>query len=338
MSDLFLDTTYMHKISYKLLKFHKTAKDKYAFRCPFCGDSDKDKSKTRGNFQIHKGQLLSGCYNGCPSLPFPAFLKRIAEDEYDDYILESFGTRKKPVINKVTESKPKFKTSVKSDSFYDTITKISDLSKDHPARVYVENRGIKQTDRLYYTPKFKRFCNTVKPHAFENEQYDTPRLIIPFVDKDGKVFGLQGRSFDKKSKNKYITIKLDEDMPKIYGLDTIRDDMPKLLLEGPVNSMFLVNAVGAAGSNLESYADMLGDPIMVYDNDSRNKNLVNLVEKSVQSGRKVVLWDNRFKPEEDINDIANNYNLSPEEITKYLIEHSYQGLQAELQFTKWKKI
>jgi len=338
MSDLFLDTTYMHKIAYKLQRFHKTGKDKYAFRCPICGDSDKDKSKTRGNLQIYKGQLFSGCYNGCDSLPFPAFLKRVAPDEYDEYLLESFGTKKKPVINNVTKTKPTFKSNAKSNSFYDHITRISDLSKDHPARMYVENRGIKQTDKLYYTPKFKHFCNTVKPNSFENEKYDTPRLIIPFIDKDGKVFCLQGRSFDKKSKNKYITIKLDEEMPKIYGLDSVRDDKPKLLLEGPVNSMFLINAVGAAGSNLESYADMLGDPIMVYDNDSRNKNIVALVEKSVLSGRKVVLWDNRFKPTEDVNDIANNYNLSPEEITKYLIEHSYQGLEAELQFTKWKKI
>lgn len=338
MSDLFLDTTYMHKISYKLQRFHKTAKDKYAFRCPICGDSDKDKSKTRGNFQIHKGQLFSGCYNGCAPLPFPAFLKRIAPEDYDEYLIESFGTRKKPVINTVTKSKPSFKAKITSDAFFDTLRKISDLPESHPARLYVENRGLKQLDKLYYTPKFKHFCNVVKPNSFEDEKYDTPRLIIPFIDKNGKPFCFQGRSFDKNSKVKYVTIKLDEDMPKIYGLDNLRDDLPKLLLEGPLNSMFLINAVGAAGSNLDSYAEMLGDPIEVFDNDSRNKNIVNLVEKSIQKGRKVVLWDNRFKTGEDINDIANNYNLTPEEITKYLIEHSYQGLEAELHFAKWKKI
>lgn len=341
MSDLFLDTSYMHKISYKLLRFHKTAKDKYSFRCPICGDSKKDKSKTRGNFQIFKGQLFFGCYNGCESLPFPAFLKRVAPEEYEEYITESFGSRKEPrsaSINTITNSKPTFKTTAKSDSFFDTITKISDLPVEHPARMYVEKRGIEQLSKLYYTPKFKKFCNTVKPKTFKDEKYDTPRLVIPFADRDGRIFAFQGRSFSPKSKNKYITIKLDEDMPKIYGLDTLDESKPILLLEGPLNTLFLNNAVAATGSNLESYADLLKDPILVYDNDSRNENLIKMVKKSVQSGRKVVLWDNSFKPTEDINDIHNNYNMNADQLTQYLIDNSYSGLAAELKFSEWKKL
>jgi len=341
MSDLFLDTTYIHKIAYKLPRFRKTAKDKYAFRCPACGDSDKDKSLTRGNFQIFKGQVFSGCYNCGVSLPFPAFLKRFAPDEYEEYLIESYGHKRKlktPDINNITNDKPIFKSSIESSSFFDTIKCIDKLSSSHPARKYVVNRGIKQLDKLYFTAKFKHFCNTVKPKSFENEKYDTPRLVIPFADRDGRIFAFQGRSFDPKSKNKYITIKLDDDMPKIFGLDTLDDTKPILLLEGPLNTLFLNNAVAATGSNLESYADSLDDPILVYDNDSRNKNIVKAVEKSIQSGRKVVLWDNTFKPTEDVNDIANNYNITPEKLTQYLIDNSYSGLEAELKFTEWKKI
>ena len=340
MSDLFLDTKYIHKISHKLQRFHKTAKDKYSFRCPICGDSDKDAGKTRGNFQIFKGQLFFGCFNGCNSLPFPAFLKRIDPEEYDEYIVESFGHQKKSLsedIN-ISDSKPTFTSSVKSDSFFDTLTMISDLPDDHPARIYVINRGIKQLDRLYYTPKFKTFCNTVKPNTFNNIKFDTPRLIIPFMDEDSKPFAFQGRSFDPNSKTKYITIKLDEEMPKIYGLDKVDNTKPILLLEGPINTLFLNNAVAATGSNLESYADLLNDPILVYDNDSRNKNLVKLVERSIQNGRKVLIWDNKFKPTEDINDIYNNYNMSSTELTQYIISNAFSGLMAELKFTEWKKI
>jgi len=341
MSDLFLDTNYIHKIAYKLPRFHKTAKDKYAFRCPVCGDSEKDQSLTRGNFQIYKGQLYSGCYNCGVSLPFPAFLKRFAPDEYDEYIVESFGGRKTSrttMINTISNDRPSFTSDVESDSFFNTITKISTLSDSHPAKKYVLDRGIKQLDKLYFSARFKHFCNTVKPKSFENEKYDTPRLIIPFIDKEGNVFAFQGRSFDPKSKNKYITIKLDDDMPKIFGLDTLDNTKPILLLEGPINTLFLDNAVAATGSNLESYADLLDDPILVYDNDSRNKNIVNMVEKSIQSGRKVVLWDNTYKSTEDINDISKNYNITPKKLTQYLIDHSYSGLQAELKFTEWKKI
>lgn len=341
MSDIFLDTTYMHKISYKLLRFHKTGKDKYSFRCPICGDSDKDTSKTRGNFQIFKGQLFSGCYNCGESLPFNAFLRRVAPDEYDEYIAESYGAKKTPrsaSINTITNKKPTFKTKVKSESFFDTLKCISSLPDDHPAKVYVRQRGIYKLDKLYYTPKFKQFCNTVKPNSFENTKYDTPRLIIPFADKDGKIFCFQGRSFDPKSKTKYITIKLDEDMPKIYGLDTIDESKPVLLLEGPLNTLFLNNAVGAAGSNLESYANMLKDPILVFDNDSRNENIVKSVKNAIQSGRTVVLWDNTFRAEEDINDISNTYGMDANEITEYLLAHAYSGLMAELKFSEWTKL
>lgn len=339
MSDIFLDTQYIHNISYKLQRFHKTGKDKWSFRCPVCGDSTKDKSKTRGNFQIHKGQVYSGCYNCDTSLPFNVFLKRFFPDDYDEYLVESYGGTKKTYKEVSIESvKPKFKPSINNSSFYDTLVRIDLLPDNHPAKQYVINRGIKQLDRLYYTPKFKQFCNKVKPKTFENEKYDTPRLIIPFVDEQGNTFCFQGRSFDPNSKTKYITIKLDEEKSKIYGLDRIDKNKPKLLIEGPLNTLFLVNAVAATGSNLESYADELGDPIIVFDNDSRNKIIVDKVWKSVQAGRRVVLWSNRFKGEEDINDIAVNYNLSPQEITDYLIENSYSGLEAELQFTRWKKI
>lgn len=338
MSDIFLDTQYIHKISYKLKRFHKTGKDKWSFRCPVCGDSAKDQGKTRGNFQVFKGQLFSGCYNCGTSLPFPAFLKRFAPDEYDEYLLESFGDKPKKyaVIN--TGTKPLFKSTVKTSNFFDTLECISVLPDDHPAKKYVIDRGIKQLDKLYYTSKFKKFCNTVKPNSFDNEKYDTPRLIIPFADREGNIFCFQGRSFDPKSKAKYITIKIDEDMPKIYGLDTVDNTKPILLLEGPLNTFFVNNAIAATGSNLESYADQYPDAILVFDNDSRNKMIVDSVKKALQNGRKVVLWGNKYKTTEDLNDIAVNYDQSPEQITEYLLDHAYSGLMAELKFTEWAKI
>ena len=341
MSNLFLDTKYIHEISPRLQRFHKTDTDKYAFRCPICGDSKKDKSKTRGNFQVYKGQVFFGCYNGCDSMPFNAFLKQFDQEAYDRYILESFGRSKRETKSEtkcnIESSVPTF-TSKVSDDVLDKLINVATLPSGHPARMYVENRGITQLDRLYYTPLFKKFCNKVKKNTFENDKYDTPRLIIPFMDKEGKVFAFQGRSFSPNAKAKYITIKLDEDMPKLFGLDKLDQTKPILLLEGPINTLFLNNAIGGAGANLESYADMLDDPILVFDNDSRNEEIVRLVKKSIDNGRRVVLWDNTFGSTEDVNDIANKYDMSKEKLTKYLISNSYRGLEAELEFGRWKKI
>ena len=44
------------------------------------------------------------------------------------------------------------------------------------------------------------------------------RLIIPFYDKEKNLVAFQGRALDD-SKIRYITIKLEENLPKIFGID-----------------------------------------------------------------------------------------------------------------------
>ena len=49
------------------------------------------------------------------------------------------------------------------------------------------------------------------------------RIIIPFITQEGDVFGFQGRSLSNTGL-RYITILLDEDQPKIFGLNTLDYD------------------------------------------------------------------------------------------------------------------
>jgi predicted ATPase len=51
-------------------------------------------------------------------------------------------------------------------------------------------------------------------------EQDEGRIIIPFKDKEGNVFGFQGRSLSS-SGLRYITVLLEEGQPKIFGLNTI---------------------------------------------------------------------------------------------------------------------
>ena len=46
---------------------------------------------------------------------------------------------------------------------------------------------------------------------------DHPRMIIPFRKEDGTIFAYQGRMFGKEPQ-KYITIILDKECPKIFSL------------------------------------------------------------------------------------------------------------------------
>ena len=61
--------------------------------------------------------------------------------------------------------------------------------------------------------------NKVKPNTYKITK-DHPRLIIPFYDTTGKIFAFQGRAFGKEQP-KYLTIKLDENKQKVYGLDKV---------------------------------------------------------------------------------------------------------------------
>ena len=88
--------------------------------------------------------------------------------------------------------------------------------------------------RFYYAKHFKEFANSLK-QTFESEEHDEERIIIPlYYEKN--LIGFQGRSLCP-SKVKYITVMLDDDAPKIYGLDNIRRDAPVYITEGPFDNV-----------------------------------------------------------------------------------------------------
>ena len=120
---------------------------------------------------------------------------------------------------------PKFKRKLK----------LPKASKDPGAAGYLTARKLNPDD-FYFAEHFKKFANSLKP-TFESEDYDEERIIIPlYYEKN--LIGFQGRSLGP-SKVKYITVMLDDDAPKIYGLDNIRRDAPVYITEGPFDSTFI---------------------------------------------------------------------------------------------------
>ena len=99
-------------------------------------------------------------------------------------------------------------------------------------------------DNFYYAEHFKKFVNSLKP-TFDDTKHDEERIIIPlYYEKN--LIGLQGRSINPNPV-KYITVMLDDDAPKIYGLDNIRRDAPVYITEGPFDSTFIRNAIAMCG-------------------------------------------------------------------------------------------
>ena len=55
-----VDSKFIGLVSPRLQKFKKVKADLYNFRCPICGDSQRNKSKTRGYlYSVKMGQMLA---------------------------------------------------------------------------------------------------------------------------------------------------------------------------------------------------------------------------------------------------------------------------------------
>jgi len=328
----FTDEKYINLSSSFLDKFSHKKAGVYNFRCPYCGDSKKHRNKARGYLIRKKGNYLYKCHNCGVGRSLSNFLKEQVSHLYDEYLLEHYReghTGKGTAIP--TPELPMFTQPVfKSQSSID-LTPVSDLNNSHPAKGYLMGRGILEDklDRFYYCPNFKEWTNKQK-QTFEDTSNDDERIIIPLKSKDGDLLGYQGRSMDIHAKMRYITIMLDEDAPKIFGLDGIDEREDVYVTEGPFDSTFLGNSIAMCGSDV----DLRGFDykfIFVFDNEPRNKQIVEKIARAAEQGYPVVIWPSNIH-QKDINDMV-NAGINVENVIKSNI---YSGLEAQLKLTSWK--
>jgi len=320
-----VDSKYIGLVSSRLQKFKRVKADLYNFRCPICGDSQKHKNKARGYFYQVKTNTNYKCHNCGASLSLNNFLKQIDPTLHKQYTMEKFKeghTGKNFVVDE-----PKF------DFKKPTFKKQLDLPRASEvpiAKEYLKNRGLDPT-RFYYASKFKKWVNTQKK-TFDNIRKDDGRIIIPMYDKDHKLIGFQGRSLVPNSV-KYITIMINDDAPKIYGLDKIDETKPIYIIEGPFDSTLVENSVAMCGSDLDVRTFGWSNYIWVFDNEPRNREIVERNNKAIDRGDKVVIWPSRIV-EKDINDMI----LAGHDIMSILESNIYSNLEAKIKFNNWKKV
>ena len=331
----YLDDKYIGLISCRLEKFKRVKAGLYNFRCPYCGDSQKHKNKARGYIYQVKSDYNFKCHNCGVSRSFTYFLKDRDKTLYDQYLMERFSeglTGKSTVTPEpnLTFPKPKFK----SKDICDELDKISSLNISHPAKKYLVDRGIQEEslNNFYYCPNFKEWTNKHK-RTFKDIKNDDGRIVIPLRDKNDDLFGYQGRSLDPKAKMRYITIMLNEEAPKVYGLDRIEQDKTVYVVEGPFDSTFVKNSVALCGSD-GSLAHLEGSSLVfVYDNEPRNKEIVDRIERCIDREERVVIWPSNVR-QKDINDMV----LAGHNVQRIIEYNIYSGLKAKLKFNTWKKV
>ena len=329
----YIDDKYINLISPRLNLFTRKKAGLYNFRCPYCGDSKKRRNKARGYFFQIKADYVYKCHNCGVGRTLSNFLKDQDKLLHDQYVMERFKDSTSSTGKGSYTPNPKLNFSPPNFVKTDTgLEKISDLNIFHEARKYLEQRGIKDLDYFYYCPKFKEWTNKQK-QTFDTLRQDHPRIIIPFKDKQGNLFGYQGRSLARHAKLRYITIMLDEEQPKIFGLDRIDTNKSIYITEGPFDATFIKNSVAMAGSDIDIRTFGWSDYIWVFDNEPRNREIVNKISKVIDRGDKVVIWPNNIQ-QKDINDMS----LGGHDVQKMVESNVYQKLEAKLKFNNWKRV
>ena len=320
-----IDSKYIGLVSSRLQKFKRVKADLFNFRCPICGDSQKHKNKARGYFYQVKTNTNYKCHNCGASMSFNNFLKQIDSTLHKQYTMEKFKegfTGKNFVVDEpqLEFTKPIFRKKID----------LPRASEVPVAKNYLEKRNL-DASQFYFATKFKEWTNTQK-HTFDTIGRDESRIIIPMYDTDKNLIGFQGRSLGPNSV-KYITVMLQDEAPKLFGLDKIDDTKPIYITEGPFDSTFLENSVAMCGSDLDIGSFGWSSYIWVFDNEPRNREINNRISKVIDRGEKVVIWPSNIL-EKDINDMI----LSGHNVKSIVESNTYSSLQAKIKFNNWKKI
>jgi DNA primase catalytic core, N-terminal domain len=333
---LYIDRKFVSLVSTKLERFKQKSEFLWNFRCPICGDSHKNKMKTRGYFYRRKSDLFFQCHNCGTSLAMGNFLKTVDPSLYREYQLERYKNESTGNVAKPDFSLAKIKPTFSKSQI--NLPSIASLSEDHAAKQYLVNRKIPR-DRLsdiYYADDFSAFVKDIHPD-YDKTLYKEQRIVFPFYDEKKTLLGFQGRAIGD-SKIKYITVKLNDDNKKVFGLDRVDFSKKVYVVEGIIDSMFLDNAVALMDASLQKVRAVLGnhDYILIPDRDIRNKEVMKNVAKMIELKYNVCLLPNNLSGK-DINDLIMT-GTTPAEIRSLIDSNTFSDLRAKLEFERWKKI
>lgn len=338
---LYIDVKFANILGSRLRNFKQTRDYVWNYSCPVCGDSTKNKLKARGYIYRAKSDLFVKCHKCGYGTNLGNLIKYVDSKLYDEYVLERYkgGASKYNAHKDVAEIIPEKKQELLEDDILSGITRLDLLDITHPAVKYLIKRKIPKDkwNLLYFAPKFKAFTNSVTPKFQEPIEGEHPRMIIPFFTAAGKCFAFQARAYGDEQP-KYYTIKVDETQEKIYGLD--RSDFGRRIyvVEGPIDSLFLPNAIAVSGSSFDTTTvrALLANATLVMDNEPRSKEIVKLMEKNINAGYSVCMFPESVV-EKDINEMILS-GKSQDDIFKLINNNTFSGLEAKLKFSEWKKI
>lgn len=342
-----IDTKYLGLLSPQLPKFTKKKDNTWACRCPLCGDSKKNPNKMRGYFYKRRETLFYKCHNCGQSYQFGTLLKMMNVRLYDEYVLERYknGASGRDAHKKPKEEQIKPKKSTKRIQTID-LPSVDKLEDEHFVKEYVKNREIpeKYWSKLFFVEDFAVWVNSVCGNDnYTDLKKEDPRLLLPFFDLEGKLIGGQGRSLSSNKKDiRYITFKCEGVEKLVFGLERWDKKEKTYIVEGPIDSLFLPNALAAANPDLKALQDYLNtistakDVTLIFDNEPRNREIIKLIDKAIKADFNVVIWPRNVK-QKDLNDMVTLGKMNQKELVRIINENTFTGLEAHVRFNSWKR-
>lgn len=322
-----VEQKYIGFLSSSLPKFKRIHDGLYEFQHS-CERSSS--TKTRGRISRYPGQYQVYCHNCGYSHTFSYFLRELNPTMYAQYRLEIFrGSSGAAVETPLFVADPPAHGNTQIQ-----FTSLLQLPSDNLSVSYAKRRMIpkKYWGRIGHVDNFCEFARKVDPNF---NVPATPRIIFPYYDAGGNVFAISGRSLTPGEEPRYSNLTVDKSKEKIYGLWKVDLHREIIAVEGQIDSLFLDNAVGAAGMSYRKkfFKDNKDKLVICPDNDFvSNKQVRASLLKSIKEGAGVCLLYPKYAGFKDINDIIMS-GVSSDELMCFISKNTKRGLAAELELT-----
>ena len=340
---LYTDVKYLNQIGNRLSLFKRKGDYLYNCRCPVCGDSQTKKNKARGYFYRADNDLYYKCHNCDASQHFGTFLKNFDTQLYRQYALERYSNGE----NGRAHASPEFEfkapvfqpqTPAPEPNLLDQLLqRVDTLPDDHEVRKFCRQRQIPvdQLHRLYFIDDIKRietlhdrYRNTIQTHE--------PRLVLPFRNSTGKLVAVSCRGMRDETL-RYITVRIDESAPLVFGQELLRTQENMYVCEGPIDSLFLNNCIAVGGTGFGKLGSLGLDSAkltLILDNQPRNSEVCKVYQKMINAGYRIMIWPD-YTSAKDINELV--IKTPGINIKNFVDNNSYSSLTAQLKFDAWKR-
>lgn len=311
---------------------HKRSTGVYNAECPYCHEGKSSGRKRRFFYLPTEGRLF--CQNGCGSKRPLEFIRDVSGMTTGEVLREAeeYVT---PIAEIIRRREPEVKRENKESLPADSINLF-----DRRQVIYYKDNQVVQ-DALALIKRRRLDVAVNRPHSLWislTDELHRNRLCFPFYDFGSKydISYYQTRAMyaqDEMDGRKYIS-KLNADKT-VYNIQNVTSDIDEIfIIEGPIDSMFIRNGVGVAGTYLTDLQQQiitrnfpLHKHVYMFDNQWLDKTSRERTEAMINKGHTVFIWPKHLKSFKDINDLCVSQKLN-EIPVRYINRYVCNGLKA----------